>query len=62
MKYADEIGSGAMTYMPNFIKIGSGVQKFVWGIQRHFCFENKENMHPYNRIYTYICTYTVQSG
>jgi hypothetical protein len=36
MKYADEMDSGAMIYMPNLIKIGSGVQKFIWGIHRHF--------------------------
>jgi hypothetical protein len=27
MKYAVEMGSGAMIYIPNFIKIGSGIQK-----------------------------------
>jgi hypothetical protein len=26
MKYAVEMGSGAMTYIPSFIKIGSGIQ------------------------------------
>jgi hypothetical protein len=31
MKYAVEIGSGAMIYIPNFIKIGSGIEKFVRG-------------------------------
>jgi hypothetical protein len=30
MKYAVEIGSGAMTYIPSFIKIGSGIQKLIW--------------------------------
>jgi hypothetical protein len=34
MKYAIEIGSGAMTYMPSFIKIGSRIQKFIAGIYR----------------------------
>jgi hypothetical protein len=29
MKYAVEMGSGVMTYMPNFIKIGSGIQKLM---------------------------------
>jgi hypothetical protein len=29
MKYAVEKGSGAMTYIPSFIKIGSGIQKLV---------------------------------
>jgi hypothetical protein len=25
-EYADEMGSGAMMYIPSFIKIGSGIQ------------------------------------
>jgi hypothetical protein len=35
MKYAVEMGSGAMIYIPNFIKIGSGIQKLREGIYRH---------------------------
>jgi hypothetical protein len=35
MKYADEIGSGAIMYMPRLIKIGSGIQKLIRGIHRH---------------------------
>jgi hypothetical protein len=35
MKYAVEMGSGAMIYIPNFIKIGSGIQKLVGRIYRH---------------------------
>jgi hypothetical protein len=31
MKYAAEMGSSAKTYIPNFIKIGSGVQKLMGG-------------------------------
>jgi hypothetical protein len=27
MKYAIEMGSGAMIYIPSFIKIGSGIQE-----------------------------------
>jgi hypothetical protein len=27
MKYAVETGSGAMIYIPSFVKIGSGIQK-----------------------------------
>jgi hypothetical protein len=27
MKYAVEMGSGAVMYVPGFIKIGSGIQK-----------------------------------
>jgi hypothetical protein len=29
MKYAVETGSGAMTYIPSFVKIGSGIQKLI---------------------------------
>jgi hypothetical protein len=35
MKYAIEMGSGAMIYIPSFIKIGSGIQGLVRGIHRH---------------------------
>jgi hypothetical protein len=41
MKYAVEMGSGAMIYKPSFVKIGSGTQKFMGGgeggrhIQKH---------------------------
>jgi hypothetical protein len=31
MKYAVEMGSGAMTFIPSFIKIGSGIQKLIVG-------------------------------
>jgi hypothetical protein len=34
MKYAVEVGSGAMLYIPSFIKIGSGIQKLIEGIHR----------------------------
>jgi hypothetical protein len=29
MKYANEMGSGAMIYIPSFIKIGSPIQKLM---------------------------------
>jgi hypothetical protein len=29
MKYASEMGSGAMIYIPSFMKIGSGIQKLI---------------------------------
>jgi hypothetical protein len=32
MKYAVETGSAAMTYLPSFIKTGSGVQKIMEGV------------------------------
>jgi hypothetical protein len=31
MKYIVEMGSGAMLYMPSFVKIGSGIQEFMGG-------------------------------
>jgi hypothetical protein len=31
MKCADEMGSGAMIYIPSFINIGSGIQKLTGG-------------------------------
>jgi hypothetical protein len=31
MKYAAEMGSGAMTYIPSFINIGSGIRKLIQG-------------------------------
>jgi hypothetical protein len=35
MKYAVEMGSVAMIYVPNFIKIGSGIRKLIGWINRH---------------------------
>jgi hypothetical protein len=34
MKYAIWMGSGAMIYIPSFIKICSGIQKLIRGIRR----------------------------
>jgi hypothetical protein len=34
MKYAGEMGSGAMTHVPSFIKIGSGIRKLIGGTHR----------------------------
>jgi hypothetical protein len=34
MKYAFAMGSGAMIYIPSFIKIGSGILKLTGGIHR----------------------------
>jgi hypothetical protein len=31
MKYAVELGSGAMIYIPSFVKIGSGIHKLIGG-------------------------------
>jgi hypothetical protein len=54
MKYAIEMGSGAMIYIPSFIKIGSSIQDLIRGIYRRrqqgdhisllpFFFQNKES-------------------
>jgi hypothetical protein len=34
MKYAVEMGSGAMLYVPEFIKIGSDIEKLLGGLCR----------------------------
>jgi hypothetical protein len=31
MEYAVQMGSGAMIYIPGFIKIGSGIRKLIRG-------------------------------
>jgi hypothetical protein len=31
MEYAAEMGSGAMIFVPSFIKIGSGIPKLIGG-------------------------------
>jgi hypothetical protein len=51
MKYTVEMGSGAMMHVSDFIKIGSGIQKLLWGgdlkrdksHKRTFSFQNKES-------------------
>jgi hypothetical protein len=35
MKHAAEMDSYVMTYIPGFIKIGSGIQKLTAGIHEH---------------------------
>jgi hypothetical protein len=35
MKYVAEIGSGAMIYIPSFIKTDSGIQKIMGRVHRH---------------------------
>jgi hypothetical protein len=35
MKYAVEMGTVAMIYIPGFIKIGSGIKKLIGGTHRH---------------------------
>jgi hypothetical protein len=32
MKYAVEVGSFTVVYIPSFVKIGSGIRKLVGGI------------------------------
>jgi hypothetical protein len=37
---AIELGSGAMTYIPGYVNIGSGIQKLMWGgycISQSYC-------------------------
>jgi hypothetical protein len=51
MKYAVEMGSDVMIYIPSFIKTGSGIQTLMGGIHRQhgdrinllLFFENKES-------------------
>jgi hypothetical protein len=51
MKYAVEVGSDATIYVPNFIKIGSGIEKLIGrgNAQTHisyayfYFFQNKES-------------------
>jgi hypothetical protein len=38
------MGSGAVIYIPGFIKIGSGVQKLIGGIHRHTHTEKQRNL------------------
>jgi hypothetical protein len=33
VKYAFDMGSGAMIYVPSFMKLDSGIQKFIFGGQ-----------------------------
>jgi hypothetical protein len=62
MKYAIEMGSGAMTYIPSFIKIGSGIQKLIGGIHRRhgelisplLFFQNKVNKIKIRKKYSEI--------
>jgi hypothetical protein len=35
MKYAAEMGSGAIIYVPRFIKISLGIQNLMRGIHTH---------------------------
>jgi hypothetical protein len=41
MKYAIEMGSGAMIYIPSFIKIGVGIQKLHGDLVSLFLFFSK---------------------
>jgi hypothetical protein len=38
MKYAVEMGSGVMIYMPSFIKINSYIQKLIMEIHRQLSY------------------------
>jgi hypothetical protein len=50
MKYAVEMGSSTMIYIPTLMKIGSGIQRLIGGIHRQqddlrlrLFFQNKES-------------------
>jgi hypothetical protein len=43
--YAIEMGSGAMIYIPSFIKIGSSIQKLIGGIHRHAAWRSRKLTH-----------------
>jgi hypothetical protein len=45
MKYAVEIGSGAMIYIPSFVKTGSGFQKLIRGIHRYTDTQRRRGSH-----------------
>jgi hypothetical protein len=44
MKYAVEMGSGAMIRIPSFINIGSGIQKLIAGGQDSQTHKHRESM------------------
>jgi hypothetical protein len=45
MKYGVETGSGAMVYIPSFIKIGSAIQKLIGGnTQTHRQHDSRINL------------------
>jgi hypothetical protein len=44
MKYATEMGSDSMTYIPSFIKIGLDIQKLIGGI--HAYGQHSDNTSP----------------
>jgi hypothetical protein len=50
MKYAVEMGSGAMIYVPSFIKIGLGIQKLVRGIHTHRQKEDRISLFQESRL------------
>jgi hypothetical protein len=60
MKYAVEMGSGAMIYKSSFVNIGSGISKLIRGdtdskviSEAYFYFfQNKKS-----RLKVYCCTY-----
>jgi hypothetical protein len=35
MKYAVEMGAGAMIYIPSIVKIGVVIKKLIRGLQKH---------------------------
>jgi hypothetical protein len=66
LKYAVEMGSGAVIYIPSFIKICIAIQNLDGGIHRHddrisllLFFQNKESG---LKMYFYTVLHTVLGG
>jgi hypothetical protein len=55
MKYAVEMGPGAMIYIPSFLKIGSGTQTLIGGVTKTGRRSHKKisdyNLIPVYKIY-----------
>jgi hypothetical protein len=56
MKYATEMGSGAMLYVPSFIKIGSDIEKLIGftDIQTEGLLRVKPSAWGYNRATLFL--------
>jgi hypothetical protein len=49
MKYAVEMGSGAMIYIPSFLMTGSAIQKLI-GVDTHTNTDAYTNRHTENKV------------
>jgi hypothetical protein len=52
MKYAVEMGSGLMIYIPSFIEICSGIQKLIGGIHSHRDLQTGRRLHKPTFIFS----------